>query len=112
MACKVRAQVRLQASSLRLWGGEEGGKRRSQTSEGCRRGARAGGMVAEDLKDSLGHLAPPKHVCLAGESTGLGGGLLGNTLYIRELGAGVDPNKGGRQLVAAAGTLNGDVMPS
>ena len=81
------------------------------------RGLQEGGKgrregVSEDLKDSLGHLALPKHVCLAGESTGLGGGLLGNTLYIRELGAGVDPNKGGRQLVAAAGTLKGDVMPS
>ena len=55
----------------------------------------------------MGHLALPKHVYLAGESTSHGGSLLGGTLYIRELGAGMV-----RQVVAAAGALKGDVMPS
>ena len=94
-------------------GDRGGGHAEEPDIRGLQEGGKGGGEgVAEDLQDSLGHLALPKHVRLAGESAGLGCGLLGGALYIRELGAGEDPSKGGRQLVAAAGALKGDVVPS
>ena len=46
IACKAKVQTKLQASSLRLWGRGEGGRRRSQTSDGWRRADREAGSAS------------------------------------------------------------------
>ena len=94
---------------MREWG-------RRQTEEPDVRGMQEGGKrdrksLAEDLEDSLGHLAFPKHMRLASQSSLLDGSLLGHTLCIGESRARPDSSKGGRQLVLATTALEGDVMP-
>jgi len=93
--------------------GERGGW---QTEEPHIRGMQEGGKggrkgVTEDLEDSLRHLAFPKHVRLASQSSLLEVSLLGHTLCIGESGARPESSEGGRQLVLAAGALEGNVMP-
>lgn len=92
---------------------ERGGR---QTEEPDIRGLQEGGKrgwksLAEDLEDSLRHLAFPKHMRLASQSSLLDGSLLGHTLCIGESRARPDSSKGGRQLMLATTALECNVMP-